>query len=564
MTLNLTVTSAHRIYQCADFRLSDPATGRSIIVEDRKLLLVNAFEWSATVCYTGVATLPDGKLVGEWLGELSQRISPRDPLDAFLAALLSADTWLEEYPLARRALCFSVGAFDVDQPVFALVSNFADISGRERAGVSGRLMLQRVRPTTPKAYVLPLPRAVTRAERRRLVRLAARGPEPSEMHEALAAVNRRVAAVDPERVSEGCYSTYLTRTGQGGGQRHGAGPGGGLAMVPPALRELVAKQFPQGATLNVIGIGRSAANEKHHHTILADQPNDPNAHNNYGNFLIDEKNDSEGAERHFLKAIALDPHHTHALGNLANLRWRQGRLDEADALYRQALVAKSTDPNVVRNFALFRRVVEDDIESTRTLLDEAIQAHPSNWRLRVVRAENTIRVVPKDALADLAEARISGGDRAVVEPLYAFAMQLAGREIGECVAAYRTAIAVAPENPELRLNLAQLLFIWGETAEANKHLHLAAERGLQPGAELEAVLYRLAHHDVDIGPALRRIGKLCAEGARLDWDVSKTLEVVARSDRRKAAQLEVVVAVMRGEEGLDALDGVREALSEEE
>lgn len=564
MTLNITVTSVDRIYQCADYRLSDPETGQAVTVEDRKLLLVNAFEWSATVCYTGVATLPDGRLVGDWLSDLGRDISMGDHLDTLFEGLLSADDWLSAYPLERRKLCFSIGAFDIDQPVFALVSNFADISGRPLGHISEHLVLQSLRPRKTKAYILPVPTAVTRAERRRLERLAAQKPEPSAMHEALAAVNRRVAGDDPERVSAGCYTTYLTRTGQGGSQRHGTGPAGEFGVIPrelePTIRDLIAKQFPQGARMTTLAIARSPSNERHHRAVLEDQPDDPSAHNNFGAFLMDQKDDPEAAERHYLKALQLDPEHTNALGNLANLRWRQKRSEEAEELYRRALATDKPQPNVVENFVRFRRAVFGDAESTRGLLDGAIEAHPTNWKLRVLRAEGRIIDAPEAALVDLTEARNHGAEQLVVEPLLAFAQQLAGGDVHTCVAAYRTAIAVAPDNPELHLNLSQLLFLRGETREADKHLRLALHQGLQPSGELEAMLYELAHHTVDPGPTLRRVRELCADGARLDWDVSQNLEAVARVDAKKAEHLRVLVSVMRGDQHPDALDTVLDGL----
>lgn len=569
MTLNLTVTTRQHIFQSADYRLVDPRTGRAVEAESRKLILVNAFDWSATVCYTGVARTPDGIYVGDWLSDLAGELSPKDSLEALLEGLLSADDWLVGHPLASRRISFSVGAFEVDRPVFALVSNFAEPSGKLLDSVLERLVLHRVEPRKPKTYPAGVTGVVSRAELRRLARLAARSPEPAVMYEALAEVNRRVAADFPEWVSEACFTTHLSRTGQGGGQAHGSTVSavGDFWMIPKGLestiQKLIADQFPHGAAVGGVSFARWPANERHHRVMLEERPEDPNVHNNFGAFLLDKRDDPEGAERQYLKALSLDPAHTNALGNLANLRWRQGRLDEADTLYRRALESGDIPPeNVLWNYVRFRHREFEDLESTHTLLNEAITAHPNSGRLRVLRAQFTLRTSPADALGDLQDARELGADQTLVEPLYAFAVQLAGLPIKECADAYRTAIAVNPDNGALHLNLSQVLFALGATTEAEKELSLALREGLDSSAELEAILYSVAHLRVPVRPALDRVRQLCSDGARLDWDVSMTVNAIWERDPQRARQVEVLAAVMRGELDFDWLDSAASELEE--
>lgn len=123
MTLNLTVTTQRCIYQSADFRLRDWATGELRDFETQKIALVNRFRWTATVCFAGVGrTLKVN--VGDWLAERIAAIEHEDPFDRLLDELLTADGWLSDTSLPDNRHSFSVGAFVGTEPVFALVSNF--------------------------------------------------------------------------------------------------------------------------------------------------------------------------------------------------------------------------------------------------------------------------------------------------------------------------------------------------------------------------------------------------------------------------------------------------------
>ena len=563
MTLNLTVVSRERIYQCADYRLSNPRTRQAIDIESPKIILVNAYRWSATVCYTGIAQIPDGTYVGDWLSALAKDISPNEPFNQLLDSIAGADSWLREYPLESRRISFSVGAFDVDQPVFALISNFEEPSGRMSQSVASTLTVHRVRPDKPKAYVAGLKTAVSRQDRRQLERLASHNPEISDMSMALVELNRRVASAWPNLVSAACFTTYLSHTGNGGGSPHGTTTTN-LSMIPTAsesaVKKLIAEQFPRGGALRGIGISRSPANERHHQILLKEKPNDPNLHNNFGAFLIDKKNDPEGAEMHYLKAIELDPRHANALGNLAIIRARQRRLDEAEALYLRALSVDETNETAAFNYTVFRKNEFNDLTSTRIIIDRAIHAHPQSARLRILRAQNSIDADPIGAARDLKTARELGADQAQIEPYYALALHLGKCPIEDCIGAYRTALAINPDNGALHLNLAQLLFVWGKEVEAKSELTLALRKKLDGSAELEALFYSLAHLAAEVAPTLTRVRNLLDAGARLNWDVSMNLKGVEAIDSSRAEQLGLLVSVMRGELEFDVLARIACAL----
>jgi hypothetical protein len=133
---------------------------------------------------------------------------------------------------------------------------------------------------------------------------------------------------------------------------------------------------------------------------------------------------------------------------------------------------------------------------------------------------------------------------------------VSGAPVGECIGAYRVAITVNPENGALRLNLAQLLFIKGDDAEAHRQLREAMRLGLDQPAQLEAHFYLLSHTSSDPAAILQTTKSLLTGGARLRWNVRPNIETVSRRDPQKGVLLELVSRVMAGERDQVSLDQV--------
>jgi hypothetical protein len=191
------------------------------------------------------------------------------------------------------------------------------------------------------------------------------------------------------------------------------------------------------------------------------------------------------------------------------------------------------------------------------VLDWGITTHPESGRLLLLRAElSLLDGSALEALEGFRQAREKGADQAGVESGYAFALQLSGAPIGECIAAYRTAITLTPENGALRLNLAQLMFIKGDDMEANRQLQQAMSLGLDESAQLEAQFYLLAHTSPDPAEIFRTTKLLLARGFRLCWNVGANIETVRHRDPQKAILLELVSKVMVGERDQVFLDQV--------
>ncbi len=208
MALKITVTTPRCIYQCADYQVTDFAARKPIAVRSQKIIFVHRFQWSATVCFAGVARY--GNIdVGEWLAERMQGVGPKDPLDHVIEQLLKADQWLQSVPHPGNRHSFSLGPFIGSEPVFALVSNFERPSGLSDSEAPSKLSVYQTRPTKPKTFIADQKRAVCRTMRRRLEALARSEPDPQKMYSALAEVNREVA-VPCSSVSKTCFTTYYT------------------------------------------------------------------------------------------------------------------------------------------------------------------------------------------------------------------------------------------------------------------------------------------------------------------------------------------------------------------
>ena len=566
MTLNLTVTTRRCIYQSADYRLIDLNTGTAVDFETQKIVLVNTFKWNATVCFAGVGRTHNLD-VGEWLAERVASIQPDDPFERLLDELLTAKNWLSAVPAPYNRHSFSVGAFVGSEPVFALVSNFEQPSGLAAPTASLNLSVFELRPRKPKTFVSGQKQSVTRPERKRLADLAARDPEPQRMYAALVDVNRG-AAMRSNFVSPACFTAHVRLTGGGGGRPHDIGNRPFLprfaipAFIPESGREtimrLLDRQFGPGrAKLRGISTFRANASDDYHETQLREKPEDPGTHSNYGNFLKEKKGDLIGAEREYRRAIDLDGNHFNALGNLANLLWEKEDRDQAASLYRRALEVDPGNENVTWNYARFLLGEYDDRQAAREVLDLGLTKHPESARLHLLRAELSLRDgIASEALEGFQRAREKGADQADVEAGHACALQKSGAPIGECIAAYRAAIALNPENGALRLNLAQLMFIKGDGTEANRQLQEAMRLGLDESAQLEAQFYLLSHTSSDPAVIFRTTKSLLNRGARLRWNVRPNIETVSRRDPQKTVLLEIVSKVMAGERDQVCLDQV--------
>ena len=303
-------------------------------------------------------------------------------------------------------------------------------------------------------------------------------------------------------------------------------------------------------------MARSEPSDDYHQTQLREKPNDPDTHSNFGAFLMDHKKDTEGAERAYRRALELNQDHINALGNLANLVASRGDLKQAAELYKRALrTPGSGHENAAWNYANFLLFHFKDRAAAIQIFEQGIAANPDSGRLILGHAEQLMLDGRASvALSGVERAREKGADQAAVECCHACALHLSGAPIGQCIAAYRTAIALSPTTGALKLNLAQLLFLKGEDEEANALLREALKAGLDSSAQLEAHLYFLCHAGADPRSVAEATKALLKEGGRLQWDVSSNIASLRDRDPARANLAEALVEVMRGKTESERLD----------
>jgi tetratricopeptide (TPR) repeat protein len=563
MSLVLTVVSPKVIYQSADYRLIDLRTNETRDFDTQKLFLANTHTWSAIVGFAGVGRTADVD-VAFWLSEQIAGLDHEGPIEQLLERLMSANEWLR--PLSkRREHSFSVGAFVGSRAAFYLVSNFERINGTRRPIAESQLQLSRFDPRGPRIFVSG--QSVPRSGRRRLEALVKRDPDPERVYEALESLNKEVARAN-RTVSPDCLTAHVRLTGEGGSMPRGTGERSIrmplLSEAQDIIDQVVAQHFPEGGRVSAMWTGRFDASEDYHQTQLQEKPTDPNAHSNYGAFLADNGDDA-GAEREYRAALDLDDGHVNALGNLANLLWRTGRLDEARDKYERALAIGAGKTLPYANFARFVAVVDNDMERAEELISAGLRRDPSSEDL--LRVGGDIALQRKDAslaLARFRTLRASRGGEPDVERNYSIALHMSGASAEDCIAAYRVVLAVdhtstAAELALYHLNLAQLLFVIGAHIEARRHLEEAESSGLREEDQLEALFYRLAHTEEPRMQSLGAIKRLIGRGVRTNWDFERNIDVVADERPNDAQMLRVVAGVIRGRGPVTALDGLGEA-----
>ena len=177
MTLTMTIVTERVAYQCADYRLQDVRSGRLFDFETQKTTLVNRSGWTALVAFAGVGRAA-GTDVSGWLADKIDELPFDVPFDTLTEVLLSADTdWLETVrdPVLRRHT-FSVGGFVGSTPVFGIVSNFEEPTGKVETEARPNLTAWVGTPKRSVVFVSGQRQEVPRPERRRLRALAERIP----------------------------------------------------------------------------------------------------------------------------------------------------------------------------------------------------------------------------------------------------------------------------------------------------------------------------------------------------------------------------------------------------
>jgi hypothetical protein len=229
MTLNITLLTKSRIYQSADFRLTNADTGAIITDASTKLVTLQYNEWDGFVTYTGVGSWR-GRDIADWLVEWLTGLEVASPLDVAQRIEERATGLLNEIARSTRKRhfhTFVLAAFWQDRPQIWVISNFESCAGLSNTQPSAEFSKDPKRFTaTPIAVVTGQKQAVSRQARRRLVYLARRYPDDSSrIRRRLIEINEEAAQLPLSRgtVSSGCSVCSFRADGRGAQDLSGAG-----------------------------------------------------------------------------------------------------------------------------------------------------------------------------------------------------------------------------------------------------------------------------------------------------------------------------------------------------
>jgi Flp pilus assembly protein TadD len=564
MTLLITLAGDSAIHQSSDYRLSYQGVATET-ANGTKQLSINGRSWMATVGFTGIATDGHGYVTRNWLHEESACVDPLTEPTAFVENLTRRGSEeLKRVIHSDRRLSFIVAVGMLGRCRLFLVSNF-EVPQKPPLGTAlDALRLFEIDLSRqPLVLVHGASAAVPKSEKRILKEMFRRNVDPRALGARLAATNRLAASRYAQTISQGCWVTSIFADGTSQSVNHGEVPGMPYGTQHgPEMHEFVRSKLslPPGSeiVLRQQATARSEPSDEYHLTHLRNKPEDPSVRSNYGAFLQDHKGDMVSAEREYRKAIELDPTHVNALGNLANLLWDKRDTEQAGILYRRALAAGPGNENVTWNYARFLLNEVADLTAAREVLDRGVATNANSSRLLLLRADLRHREGnAPDALEDFRRAKEQPGNhQAEAEAGYACILHVSDAPIDECVVAYRIAIGLNPNNSDVRLNLAQLLFVTGDNIEANRYLREAMKLGLSEGAQLEANFYLLAHTTADPGEILRATKSLLDRGIRLQWNVRPNVDAVRKRNPRKADLLERVSEIMAGERDQSQIEWV--------
>ncbi|KAM8971862.1 protein O-mannosyl-transferase TMTC1 [Pelodytes ibericus] len=241
----------------------------------------------------------------------------------------------------------------------------------------------------------------------------------------------------------------------------------------------------------------------HYRTVLRLYPLHPSALNNLGTLTTN----ATAAEEYYRKALAISPQHSRALFNLGNLLRTQGRNAEAELLLRDSLLYgpyfadaysslgslladqkrhKEADEvyqagirncpessDLQNNYGVFLVDVGAAQEATSHYL-LALRLRPDH-HVAMLNLGRLYRSLGQNTEAEMwyKKALQISRDADVISPLGALYYNTGKYE--EALRLYHQAVALHPDNVQIRLSLAQVLAVAGQTTEAETLVYRIAD-----------------------------------------------------------------------------------------
>ena len=225
MTLNVTILTPATIYQSADFRLTDPDTGKPITDRSAKSVVLTYSTWTGFVTYTGLGSWPNSdKALSDWvagwladgkqrsMAEVAERLADEGTK---LLAIVQRQT------RRQYRLTFTLAGFEAGLVHAFIISNFEDCFGTVREPPDVQLTVTtRKLGTGRKATVIVTgyKPAVSTDDRHKLRELASRHPmDGGRIRHRMEALNAKAAipSVSKGRISQACVVLSFRSDGSG-------------------------------------------------------------------------------------------------------------------------------------------------------------------------------------------------------------------------------------------------------------------------------------------------------------------------------------------------------------
>lgn len=217
MTLNIALASRHAVYLSGDFQLEYPQPQRRRLVSDfdtQKLIPVVKYRWCGLVAFCGVAKLPDGQHVGDWI---ASRVHPDDmkcSVTDLIGRLLAAESWLPRVN-GDRSFCMVLAGFEERRPFVRVISNCQGLGKRKFSPLLEKLRVELFRPRAGEIELeyfgnRTAPRGLDVSHLKATLR---REPHRNLMPE-IASLNEHAAMVSGDTISKECVVGYALPIGE--------------------------------------------------------------------------------------------------------------------------------------------------------------------------------------------------------------------------------------------------------------------------------------------------------------------------------------------------------------
>jgi len=268
------------------------------------------------------------------------------------------------------------------------------------------------------------------------------------------------------------------------------------------------------------------------------------------------------AEHLFEAALSASPNDVEVLTTFAGYLWQIKKEEgyvRAEELFEEAYQTGKAKASAIGDYATLMTDICGDYKKAQQLFEAAIELEP-NHPINLSNYANFSRKVLKDfelAKSLFEAAKKTGKESVIGLSNYAIFLSHDYDDIEGAIKIYQEAIQEYPKNPVLHGNLAQLLFLQGETDSAVENLKISEEADSKNDElNLELAFYRYAH----LTPfTLNIIKPLIVRGVRcLDWPLEKNFTRALVDGHPNPKLLQAMIEVISSGAEIDTLRNFEE------